>query len=395
MSQKRRDTKGRILNNGESQRTDGRYLYKYIDTQGKPQSVYSWRLVSTDKLPAGKRPCRPLRDLEKEIQRDLQDGIDSNGKKLKVWQLYQRQIETVRPNVKPKTKQARQTFLNRLKADKFGNMSIENVKPMDSKAWVLRLREQGYAYRTIESWKRSLTATFGEAVRNGYLRMNPFEFKLSDLVPNDTKEKQPLTDEQAENFLAFLKTDPIYSFHYDTVLILLKTGLRISELCGLTLADVDLENRILNVDHQLLWSKQTGYFIGTPKTEKGIRQIPLSGETVKAFQRVIKSRPKSISVDGYTDFLFSNKKGGLIISNYYTNTFKAMGVKYNKCHEDKLPNITPHILRHTFCTHLANNGMNPKSLQYVMGHSNISITLNCYAHFSMEKTTEEIQKMIA
>ncbi|HBH1676714.1 TPA: integrase DNA-binding domain-containing protein, partial [Clostridioides difficile] len=55
MSEKRRDNKNRILRTGESQRKDGRYAYKYIDTFGKPQFVYSWKLVPTDKTPAGKR----------------------------------------------------------------------------------------------------------------------------------------------------------------------------------------------------------------------------------------------------------------------------------------------------------------------------------------------------
>ncbi len=395
MSQKRRDTKGRILNNGESQRTDGRYLYKYIDAQGKPQSVYSWRLVSTDKLPAGKRACRPLRDLETEIQRDLQDGIDSTGKKMTVWQLYQRQIEVVRANVRVATQRQRKGFLEQLKADKLGTRSIDTVRPADAKDWVMRMKEKGYAYRTIEGRKRSLTAAFGEAVRDGYIRSNPFEFRLSDLVENDTKARQALTEEQAEALLAFIKADRVYCRYYDAVLILLKTGLRISELCGLTVGDVDLKNRVLNVDHQLLYNADSGYYINPPKTKSGIRKIPLSKEAVKAFQRVLKGVQKSITVDGYSDFLFLTQQGKPMTGTYYNSTFLTMGRKYNKCHEDKLPKLYPHMLRHTFCTHLANQGMNPKSLQYVMGHSDIAITLNCYTHASMEKTAEEIQKFVA
>ena len=82
MSEKRRDNKNRILRTGESQRKDGRYAYKYIDTFGKPQFVYSWKLVPTDKTPAGKRDDIALREKEKEIQKDLDDGIDHIGKKM-------------------------------------------------------------------------------------------------------------------------------------------------------------------------------------------------------------------------------------------------------------------------------------------------------------------------
>ena len=88
MSEKRRDSKNRVLRTGESQRKDGRYLYKYVDADGKPQSVYSWKLVATDKVPAGKRDCIALRDKEREIQKSLADGISTTGRKMTVCELY-------------------------------------------------------------------------------------------------------------------------------------------------------------------------------------------------------------------------------------------------------------------------------------------------------------------
>ena len=82
MSGKRRDSKGRILRTGESQRKDGRYAYKYTDACGKTQFVYAWKLVPTDKTPTGKRDDISLREKVKEILRDLNDGIDTIGKKM-------------------------------------------------------------------------------------------------------------------------------------------------------------------------------------------------------------------------------------------------------------------------------------------------------------------------
>ena len=79
MSEKRRDNKGRLLKTGESQRTDGRCLYKYVDAQGETRYVYSWKLAPTDPVPKGKRNGKSLRELEAEIQRDLQDGIDTTA----------------------------------------------------------------------------------------------------------------------------------------------------------------------------------------------------------------------------------------------------------------------------------------------------------------------------
>lgn len=91
----------------------------------------------------------------------------------------------------------------------------------------------------------------------------------------------------------------------------LKTGLRISELCGLTMADIDFKNEVVVVSHQLLKSKEQGYYIETPKTKSGVRNVPLSKETIQAFHRVMKKRPtiRSMEIDGHKDFLFVNSKG--------------------------------------------------------------------------------------
>ena len=139
-------------------------------------------------------------------------------------------------------------------------------------------------------------------------------------------------------------------------------------------------------------------YIETPKTKSGIRQVPLSRETIQAFQRVMKKRPKTepFVIDGRSNFLFVNHKGKPKVAIDYNALFVRMVKKYNKHHKDNpLPHITPHTLRHTFCTRLASKNMNPKDLQYIMGHSNISITMNWYAHASIDTAKSEVQRLIA
>ena len=108
-----------------------------------------------------------------------------------------------------------------------------------------------------------------------------------------------------------------------------------------------------------------------------------------------KPKAEPTEIDGYSSFLFLNGKGFPITNAYYTSTFARLVKKYNKYPEDNLPKITPLILRHTLCTRLADRNMNPKSLQYIMGHANISITPNLYAHASMENVKAELRSMIA
>ena len=395
MSEKRRDNKGRILRTGESQRADGRYMYKYVNRAGETKVVYSWKLVATDRVPKGKRDDLSLREKEREIQRDLEDGIDTKGKKMTLCELYAKKTAQ-RINVKKNTLAGRKYLMDALKQDKLGSRSIDSIKPSDAKEWAVRMKEKGYGFKTISNYKRSLKASFYMAIEDDYVRKNPFDFQLSKVIDDDSESRQALSEEQEEKLLSFLQYDTVYQKYYDDVLILLKTGLRISELCGLTVQDLDFENHTLNIDHQLL-RNQEGYYIETPKTKCGIRKVPMSEEAGKAFQRVLKRKKtgKGIVIDGYRNFLFLNQKGMLMTACYYTSTLRNIVKKYNKYHDEPLPKITPHILRHTFCTRLAQKNMNPKNLQYIMGHSSIMITLNLYAHASQTGANMEMRSLIA
>lgn len=397
MSEKRRDNKNRILRTGESQRKDGRYAYKYTDTFGKPQFAYAWKLVPTDKTPAGKREDISLREKEKEIQKDLDDGIDPIGKQMTVCQLYAKQIRH-RANVRDGTKQGRKQLMRILEEDSLGACSIENVKLSDAKEWALRMSEKGYSFKTINNHKRSLKAAFYTAIQDDCIRKNPFDFQLNTVLEDNTEPKVPLSPTQEASFLSFVQNDVVYQKYYDEIIILLGTGLRISEFCGLTEYDIDFENRLINIDHQLLKISGIGYRVDPPKTKSGIRQLRMSTSMYEAFERVLKNRgrAKPIIIDGYAKFLFLNRNGLPKVAANYESMFRGLVKKYNKCHEEALPKVTtPHTLRHTFCTNLANAGMNPKALQYIMGHSNINMTLNYYAHATSDSALAEMERLIA
>ena len=138
-----------------------------------------------------------------------------------------------------------------------------------------------------------------------------------------------------------------------------------------------MQNRILNIDHQLLKDSEIGYYIETPKTKNGKRELPLTERAYQAIQRILKSRGKAqpLIVGGYSNFLFLNREGLPKVAGNYEGMVRGLIKKYNKYHTDKLPNITPHSFRHTYCTNMANRGMNPNTLQYLMGHANITMTL--------------------
>lgn len=393
----RRDNRRRILRTGESQNKEGRYVYKYINSLGEQKFIYSWKLVPTDRVPKGKRDDISLREKIAEVQRDLSDGIDTAGKKMTVCQLYEKK-NNLRKNIRRNTVKGRQQFMNVLKKDPFGSMSIDSVKQSDAKEWAIRMSENGIAYNSIKNYMRSLRASFYMAIQDDYVRKNPFDFVLSDILDDTRKEKTALSLEQEEALLTFAKSDRTYKKYYDELVILLETGLRISEFCGLDLnVAVDMKNKSILVEHQLLKDTETGYYIEKPKTKSGIREIPMTDKAYDAFQRLIKSRKKTepIVIDGYSNFLMLNGKGLPQVASSYNMVLKGLVKKYNKTHDDELPEISPHSLRHTFCTKMANKGMTPNTLQYIMGHSDISVTLNYYAHGSFGSAKAEMERICA
>ena len=392
---KRRDNKNRVLQRGESQRQDGRYCYKYVNALGKTEYVYAWKLLPTDRTPKGKLEDLSLREKERNIQKDLYDGIDTKGSKMTLCQLYAKK-NAQRPNVKKNTLNGRKYLMQALEDDLLGSMSIDRIKPSDAKEWAIRMKEKGFSFKTISNYKRSLKASFYMAIQDDCVRKNPFGFNLSDVIEDDSKPKIALNEEQEKELLHFIEHDNVYQKYYDDVLILLKTGLRISEFCGLTKKDIDFEHHTISISHQLLKDKD-GYYIDEPKTKSGIRKVPMSDETEQAIKRVLKrkQKPKIKEIDGYRDFLFLSVNSYPMQESNYRYTLKGIVKKFNKNHEEQLPNITPHILRHTFCTKLAQMNMNPKNLQYIMGHSSITITLDLYAHASEVGANKEMRRLIA
>ena len=393
---RRKDNKGRLLKTGESQRKDGRYAYKYQDKNGKSKFMYSWRLTDTDPVPKGKRFGRSLRDLERDLQRDLFDGIDSSGKKMVLWQLYEKH-NALKPNVRQSTETGRKYLMDILKSDTLGNMPIESIKPSDTKEWAIRMKKNGYSYQTINNHKRSLKACLYTAINDDLVRKNPFNWNLSDVLEDDTIHKTALTDEQVNALLSFLKIDDVYKKYYNAIVVLLYTGLRIPELCGLTVSDIDFEQGFIRVNHQINYDKGK-YSINEPKTDSGIREIPMLEPVRKALMDEIKGRidVQQILIDGYSDFVFLNQKSLPMYAHCYSNAFSSLIKKYNKYHKgNELPLITPHTLRHTFCTNMANKKITPNTLQYIMGHKNITMTLGYYTHGTAQSAMAEMLSIFA
>lgn len=144
----------------------------------------------------------------------------------------------------------------------------------------------------IHSIRGVVRPAFAMAVEDDLLRKNPFDFELAKVLINDSVKRDALTAKQERNFLKFVKEDGYFSQYYDGIFILLKTGLRISELCGLTIRDVDLQERTIDIHKQLQYTGGKKAYIEQTKTTAGTRVLPMSDEVYEAFKRVISGRKK-------------------------------------------------------------------------------------------------------
>ena len=225
---------------------------------------------------------------------------------------------------------------------------------------------------------------------------NPFGFQLAGVLVNDAVTREAISKDQMRKFLKFVHDDVVYCKYYEVVYILFHTGMRISEFCGLTLKDIDLENRTINIDHQLQRTSDMRYIIETTKTDAGTRVLPITEDVAQMFQAIIEDRnaPKvEKAIDGYSGFLFYDDNGMPLVAMHWQHRFNHMVGRYNDIYRVQMPNITPHVCRHTYCSNMAKSGMNPKTLQYLMGHSDISVTMNVYTHIGFDDAEEELKRM--
>ncbi len=384
MSEKRRDNKGRILRTGESQRKDLIYQYRYTDIRGKRRTIYSSNLSE-------------LRKKEAEILKQLSEGIDYAAGQITVIALVERYIR-LKQGTRYNTKVGYKFVLNIIKTEDFGYRQIRDIKVSDAQAWMIKLHDDGRGYSTLTSVRGVIKPAFQMAYNEDAIRKNPFDFKLVDVVPNDSQKRIALTDEQQEIWMNFIREDKTYSKYYDEFVVLLGTGMRVSEFCGLTKDDLQFSERRIRVDHQLVRERGGKYYVEKTKTECGCRFIPMTDEVYRSLLNILERRKKvakEFIVDGYSGFLLLDKNDHPKVALHIENEMRWAMKKYSKLHPDKpLPHITPHVFRHTFCTNMANKGMDVKHLQYIMGHSDVSVTLNVYTHANYDLAAEQMLEII-
>jgi integrase len=381
MATKRKDNRNRVLEKGESQREDGTYMYRWTDLTKKRQTIYAKTLAE-------------LREKELEITRTEKiSGItwDSGGMTVRELVNLYREMRVV----KITTKQKYAYFDNLMDKIGISDMKIRDIRTSVAKAYMIELRNLGYSYGTIQNFKASLSPAFQMAVEDDYIIKNPFLFQLHYIIEDDRKERFALSVEDEKKYLDFVKNHGWFKHSYAEILIMLRTGLRVSELYGLTFKDLDFKNNRINVNKQLHYIDGK-YVIMSPKSKAGTRVLAMTPE-VRELLKNQYSKPRPTTeyvVDGHAGFVFVNKCGKPKYRKNLQMTMISIRDKYAELGLGDFSKVTPHVLRHTFCSRMIDNGIDVKTLQIIMGHADIGTTLNVYTHKDPEDVAKAMEKIL-
>lgn len=399
--ERRKDKGNRVLKEGEYQRANGTYEFKWKDRRGNRKSIYSKTLDE-------------LREKEIEVLRDALDGIRTDKNDITINNLYDLWLQLKR-GLKDNTMQNYKYMYSMFVEPDFGYTKITNLKRTDVRAFYNRLSDERHLKTsTIDCIHTVLHQVLELGVEDDYLRYNPSDNALRELKKahnNDSKKRKALTIQEQELFEAFLKEPGQYNRWYPIFIVLLYTGLRVGEVIGLRICDIDLEDETININHTLVYysrGKENGcsFAINTPKTEAGKRIVPMLPKVKEAFMLEMKYQEQceiksNALVDGYSNFIFSNRFGGVQHQGTLNKALKRIirDCNYSVLDSTKndtevtlLPEFSNHSLRHTFTTRMCEAGVNIKAMQDILGHANAEITLDIYAEATKDFKRAELIK---
>lgn len=362
-----------------------RFEYHYVDALGKKRVVSSYRLEETDQLPKGKKSGKSLREKEIEINEQLSNNIDIDGAKLTLIEVVNNYLKYLynRKELAHNTKVGYNTTLNTLNEYKLGHMEIGKIRPEHCEEWLTDMKKK-HKGSTIQSHISLIKRSFEYALDYDYIAKNPFRHITTDRSDSKPMEALPIPD--MKRFLDFCSKDAHCAHCYDMIYILFWTGLRASELCGLTLDNIDMDKRLIRVEKQLQEFNHGRRILPT-KTVNGVRYIPMTDGVYEAFGRVLKNRyimgdiePVCYDLKGnaYEGFVFLATRSRKTIVRAHVEEYLRNCIKrFNNANPDNpIRKFEPHICRHTFATNM--QGLPPKTLQYILGHGNITTTMNNY-----------------
>lgn len=365
--------KGKELGIGITQRKDGRYSAKFKSKSGKRIEKYFEKLQEARKW---------LADAKYEDEH----GNIGSSTDMTVDAWFEYWISEIKDKtVRWSTLGSYKDRYNKNIKEVIGSMIISDVKPMHCQNVLNVMDGNGYVGSSMARTKATLSAMFSDACENGLIAANPVT-KSVKCPKKPEKNTRVLTLYEQERFLTAARE----SINYNHFLFMLQTGVRSSELRGLKWDDIDFQNRIIHIRRNVTHDSNNNRFItGELKTSSGQRDIPMTKTVYNLLMDIKRQqshrKQKVISFE-FADHVFLNRNGKLLPNSNYDRYLEKI------CDKAGIERISMHTLRHTFATRCIESGMKPKTLQKILGHANISMTMDLYVHVTGDEKEKEMQQ---
>lgn len=367
-----KDLKGKELGVGITQQKNGLYHASFVDKLGKR------RVRRFKKL----QECRKWLDQAKYIN-EHSSITEANNMIVDAWFDYWISIKekTVRPNT---VRNYRERYKKNI-SHVIGKMLLVDVRPIHCQKIFSDMADEGYKTTTMYQTRIALFNMLDFAKENDIIMNNPCKKSVKSDMGKPSEEKKALEVADQKRFLEFAEGQS-YENQYRFVL---QTGLRTGELVGLKWADIDFEKKTVTISRSMEFRHAYHEWrIGEPKSKSGYRTIPLTDEAIRILkdQKAKNSRIRVVPLE-WQEFVFLCRKGTPVKNSTYDTAL------YKICNKADIEPFAMHILRHTFATRCIEAGMKPKTLQKILGHSNIGITMNLYVTTTEDEKQKEIERV--
>lgn len=364
-----KDLKGKEIGTGIVQLPNGTYFGRFVDKFGKRRTKRSKKIQEVKQWLADATYIDEHSDLDQAPDMLVDAWFD-------YWIGIKKQ--TVRPNTVRNYSERYERNIRGV----IGSKLLTEIKPVHCQKIFSNMAEEGYKTTTIYQTRITLFNMLEFAKENDVLIVNPCKKSLKSNMGKPSEKKEALTIDVQKKFLG-----AVVGYSYENQYrFVLQTGLRTGEMIGLKWSDIDFKNRTMKIERTMEYRYKVGEWrIGPPKSQAGYRTVPLTEEAVRILENQRKKNQslKIIPME-WKDFVFLCRKGTPVKnSTYDTGLFKY-------CDRAGIPRFSMHVLRHTFATRCIEAGMKPKTLQKILGHSNIGITMNLYVHITEDEKHREI-----
>lgn len=367
-----KNLKGKELGEGIYQQANGTYCARFVDRFGKRKAKRSKKLQEVRQWLADATYINEHSDIE-----------HATNMLVDAW--FEYWIDVKKKTVRPNTVRNYTERYNKNIQNVIGRKILTEVKPIHCQKIFTNMADEGYRTSTIYQVRVTLFNMLEFAKENDVILSNPCKKSVKSDMGKPSQKKEALTIDTQKKFLEYA-TGRSYENQYRFIL---QTGLRTGELVGLKWEDVDFEKKTVKIQRSMEYRHSVGEWrIGEPKSKSGYRTIPLTDESIRILiaQKEKNGRIKVIQKE-WSDFIFLSRKGEPVKNSAYdTALFKI-------CEKAGINKFSMHVLRHTFATRCIEGGMMPKTLQKILGHSNIGITMNLYVHITEDEKQKEINKV--